>query len=629
MQSRENKIRFKTKHIPSASSKKECIPLLLDRLTNTSIHNFSGDRSLDKCVLSLGGKFIPPLRPLRISEITNSLLRLRRRLLIHFHVFEGPQKIPPLRLKIPSAWEPFYKLNENQVKVKTLFTNLIEYVTKKRFSNPNYDNTITAELKILRCRNDIKIVQTDKNLGLAILMTEDYHKLVTETLSNPVYEKLVFKEIDGLEWIQWKVTDRFKYIKQLFDEYELRFIEYPGEETQFIAIFHGLPKVHKNQPLFRLPLRPIVAGRPQQIQSRVSVVLSERLLPHLGKFKSILYDSTSLKNDIEFKNCKNRIFISIDFESLYTSIPLQDLYEKIKNCEILGPIKLRNSIIAILKFIFGNNFFIYCDDLYQQTDGIAMGTNVAPIIANLYLAIKFDENITQLHNLEIYRRYIDDGFIMYNGDVNSFESEILPLLQKFAYPIKITYECSTKEINYLDLTIFNHNDTIATKIFQKPLNKYAYIPFSSSHPRNTITGFIKGEILRYKRLSTLQEDFDNITNLFYHRLLARGYPKKFLNRIFLQALCPPLKQDGNNTGIKNMFNWVIRYSNQPKIIKFIQRELQMISENVLNINEDMIRTTFSSNPNVINLVVRSALSKEKITLINGLKEVVFAPDSQL
>ena len=398
----------------------------------------------------------------------------------------------------------------------------------RSYPNPKRQPTdvIAKALKDIRKMPDVKITLTDKNLGLAIFNTIDYHRLVLSHLENPVYRRVELPpDTSDNFYVSCIVDEAFRNLTRTvkFTKHESKFIDFQGDGSRsYIGIFHGLPKVHKNKPLPNMPLRPIIAGRPSQIQSRISVVLGNRLLPYLSKFKSILQKSENLISDLQGTDIRNSYFISVDFESLYTSIPLKDLYNTLSSYNGFTS-KFKSEIIDMLKFIFNHNFFYYADTLFRQTDGIAMGTNVAPIIANLYLAIKFDSLIDTIPSISKFGRFIDDC-IMLVDSTNDFESRVLPQLKHFASPINITFEKGINSIDFLDLTIFRANDNIAFKIFQKPLNNYNYIPMMSHHPVSTLRGFITGELTRYKRYCTFQEDFQSIADLFFNRLLARGYP---------------------------------------------------------------------------------------------------------
>ena len=82
--------------------------------------------------------------------------------------------------------------------------------------------------------------------------------------------------------------------------------------------------------------------------------------------------------------------------------------------------------------------------------------------------------------------------------------------------------------------------TLSIKVFQKPENKYMYIPFKSAHPRHTIKNYILGELKRYVRINTEEFNFLKIRNKFFLRLRNRGFEKEvnkmvFGSKIFTQS----------------------------------------------------------------------------------------------
>jgi len=68
--------------------------------------------------------------------------------------------------------------------------------------------------------------------------------------------------------------------------------------------------------------------------------------------------------------------------------------------------------------------------------------------------------------------------------------------------------------------------------YQKPHNKYLYIPFQSHHRSHVFRAFVRGELIRYAVTNTLSADFLKVAAVFKQRLLARGYPNSFLQPIF-------------------------------------------------------------------------------------------------
>jgi hypothetical protein len=136
---------------------------------------------------------------------------------------------------------------------------------------------------------------------------------------------------------------------------------------------------------------------------------------------------------------------------------------------------------------------------------------------------------------------------------------LMDSIQKLLPGIKFTMETSLVEISFLDTTVFKHGNphtgyVLKTRIHQKALNKYLYVPYTSAHNNNTKRGFIKGELIRACRLCSLEEDFNTFRRLFRDRLMQRGYPRSYVNKVYItinyenrmQYLQPPEKSPGSN-----------------------------------------------------------------------------------
>ncbi|KAJ7711549.1 hypothetical protein B0H16DRAFT_1249645, partial [Mycena metata] len=71
-----------------------------------------------------------------------------------------------------------------------------------------------------------------------------------------------------------------------------------------------------------------------------------------------------------------------------------------------------------------------------------------------------------------------------------------------------------------------------TKVYQKALNAYLYIPWRSCHSLDSKRAWVKGELIRYVRLCSSEVDFLQIRTDFVKRLRDRGYPGRWLRAVF-------------------------------------------------------------------------------------------------
>ena len=165
-----------------------------------------------------------------------------------------------------------------------------------------------------------------------------------------------------------------------------------------------------------------------------------------------------------------------------------------------------------------------------------MGSNFSVAYACLFLC--YIEKLQEPNpKLVFYRRYIDDAFGIWQGDEESLRHYLSQYALNFQEFIKITTLVSRNKVNFLDISIsigkdFHETHLLTTNIFQKPLNKYQYLPFTSYYPLHQKRFFIKSELTRYILRESSLEGYITMKRLFYKRPRARGYPPSFLKDCF-------------------------------------------------------------------------------------------------
>ena len=124
-----------------------------------------------------------------------------------------------------------------------------------------------------------------------------------------------------------------------------------------------------------------------------------------------------------------------------------------------------------LSFLLDNIFVRFGEHLYRQVVGIPMGTNCAPLVADLFLycyernfMLKLSKDdrhdvITAFNNC---CRYLDDILNLNNPYFHDIFKDIYPA------KLKLNKANGTdKEANFLDLHLCIENNTISTKIYTR------------------------------------------------------------------------------------------------------------------------------------------------------------------
>ena len=168
---------------------------------------------------------------------------------------------------------------------------------------------------------------------------------------------------------------------------------------------------------------------------------------------------------------------------------------------------------------------------FQQTEGIAMGANCSPLIANLTLAwMEYEyfirpENAMMLKNGYI-RRYIDDVLAI---NISNFE-EVAKQIYGDDLPIERTnttdYECQYLDLHLILKPEFSIKVYDKTRDFDFPVIKYAH-PKSAVHSR-VILGTFYSQLVRFVRICSKIEDFIANAKMAITILSLKGVPKESL-----------------------------------------------------------------------------------------------------
>lgn len=84
-------------------------------------------------------------------------------------------------------------------------------------------------------------------------------------------------------------------------------------------------------------------------------------------------------------------------------------------------------LYKLLEMCTKSTVFTYKGITYEQTDGIAMGSRLAPVFANIFMEC-FEEQALQYSNLKpkMWLRYVDDTFIQWQHGEEELK-KFLPL----------------------------------------------------------------------------------------------------------------------------------------------------------------------------------------------------------
>ena len=436
------------------------------------------------------------------------------------------------------------------------------------FSDPE----VIAELD--RIHDKYVLVQADKasNNIVFICKAHYYHCLL---------EELGFNQVSGNPTYTRSPLSKDEILQNHVSV--LRSFHIQTSDTDFeLPYLYWIPKLHKTPYKQRY-----IAGSSKCSTKPLSVLLTKILTVIKEKLQQqcttaysrsgvnqmwILKNSKQLLENLQTRHLsKIHSIKTYDFSTLYTTIPHTKLKERlfgiIDNCFLTknGTRKFKYIVIGhhdsyfvkhhtdsshkytevevkgMLEFLIDNIFVMFGDQVFQQTIGIPMGTNCAPLLADLFLYSYEAEFIQKLLSqkkkklavaFNLTFRYIDDVLSINNEHFHTYVNMIYPT----ELEIKDTTDSSTKA-SYLDILLSIETDEkLATKLYDKrddfdfPIVNFPHL--SSNIPLSPAYGVYISQMIRYARACSTYEQFIYRGKLLTDKLLSQGYQEPRLVSTF-------------------------------------------------------------------------------------------------
>jgi hypothetical protein len=486
------------------------------------------------------------------KELSDASERFRRDVYTKMFFAHMDEPWDPKQLFIRSKWKPDPALIPPEFKARvSQFLRELKPKFISRRVTPNLTRLQAKLLRNLKDSPDFIIFPTDKNLGPAILERSEYiNRALADHLEDPqTYKQLQEREATAaIASLAQTVESFFEEHNKSLTKLDQTYLYRSLDVVDPFPHFYITAKVHKTP----WKTRPIVSTS-GSILHGLGKWIDRRLQPVCRSLPTYLKSSYELKTQLSSLSFDTQrvSFFTADAVSMYTNIDTDHALQVISAflrthplCQNIYNIESVNRGLAIL---MRNNLFKFGNTYWLQLEGTAMGTPPACMYATLYFAIYELELLTHFNaSLAFYRRYIDDCFGVWNHHPDHEIDDATWLSFKVSMQCfgKLEWEFTehSKSADFLDLTIsVKPNGKIKTKLFEKKLNLYLYIPPHSAHPPGVTRGLIFGMIQRIFRLTTDTADQKSAAIDLFRRLQARGHQAADILPTFLAALANAAK----------------------------------------------------------------------------------------
>ena len=521
-------------------------------------------------VLSKNLKFVPTPRPPTTRDIIKDFDDLARRMRTRLWIYmkKAKRKLDPFLSKITKkvdiqsdniALENY--LTETKIELANLHNNnryskdkllkiaLHNIHTNKKFrknTRNNFNQGLRAALKRLKSRKDIIIKKSDKGNCTVVINREQYVQEGMRQLNSCTHYTPV--ETDLTPEFTTRVHNT---LQELLSEGEIskKYVEYLsplGKANIRTAELYLLNKVHSNPPT---KARPIISANGCPVE-RISEYVDFFLQPFVLEQHTFIKDTSDFIRKIELITVPdNALIITLDYESMYTNIIHEEAVSAVRNTlettdrhnyiEGIRRPKVESFCKLVDLAVKCNNFRFNGKNFYQSM-GVAMGHRASPAICDIVIYY-LEKRILEQAGCNMFKwlRFRDDVFALYTGNETEAR-QFLDGANKMHPTLKFKYEISENTGTFLDTTVFKgrrfkSENKLDFKPYIKPSEKFQYIHRQSAHPKAVFKGLIKGELIRFVRTSTNNEDYLNRAAIFKEKLLVRGYSNHEFEHAFSQV----------------------------------------------------------------------------------------------
>ena len=281
----------------------------------------------------------------------------------------------------------------------------------------------------------------------------------------------------------------------------------------------------------------------------------------------------------ELKLEDGEVLASLDVESLFTNVPVNDTIEIILdtlyNSKVgaAPPSISKGTMKTLLEICTVETPFESQEKIYLQTNGVSMGSPLGPLFADFYMS--HIENSLLSRNLasnpRFYKRYVDDRFVVFRN-----KSHLGVFKRRFHHEsvLRLTHEImSGNKFHFLDIAMeLQPSGKFSTKVYIKPTDKGVYFDFSSAIPREYKKSVVKSLVERAYKCSSSWEAMHLELNRIRSAMANNNFPQKLVDSTIknkLSNLMDKTKRENVDVNIYTELHNLQTYQKDKHLLKSI------------------------------------------------------------
>ena len=334
--------------------------------------------------------------------------------------FATPQRVSSIEVKA-SFEKAYWNLerhlsseNSKELATATLQSVALNYIQRR---GPKPPKTLLTAIEQLKRQSDIVITKPDKGSGIVVMDKAEYLRLLSDASINNTNkfcavplerQKLKGRPPKYYHPLLQKEKTLQSTVRRILPKDIADSVCPAGSR---LAHLYELPKTHKE----KLAMRPILSAT-NTYNYALAKWLDNKLKPLSLNQHTVtdIFDFASEVQDLRIS--AGNILVSYDVSSLFTNVPLDE------TIEILADKAFRDNwfnstydlniskqdLVDPLGVATKSQLCQFNGALYEQTDGVAMGSPLGPLLANVFMS-SLEEKLELEGKLPpYYCRYVDD-----------------------------------------------------------------------------------------------------------------------------------------------------------------------------------------------------------------------------
>ena len=327
-------------------------------------------------------------------------------------------------------------------------------------------------LLLIREDKSLIICKLDKGNGVVLMKKADYVQKMNAILSDAKRFILVKSDkiVRNLEKFQ-NCLNRLKRGKHLNEDIYERI-------RPFAAVtptLYGLPKTRKEA----CSCRPVLASN-DCFNYKSASGLNKILNPLRQHPRNIEDTFEFVKRIQESSSKQNSIMVSFDVKSLFTNILVDFVIDLILNKIYDSNLSktfhglTKRQLRTLLVWTTKRTTFNFNGNSYDQIDGLAMSSPIAPAFADIFMNWVIEKTTEFSIQPFMFYRYVNDCFAVFSIHVSALKfHHVLNTIHK---DVKFTYELEHNEqLAFLDVGLDNSTGSIELSVHTVGTNSYRII----------------------------------------------------------------------------------------------------------------------------------------------------------